>query len=30
MSQRIREMSDNDPRVVALVIRQWMNNDHEQ
>lgn len=29
MSQRIREMSDNDPRVVALVIRQWMNNDHE-
>ncbi len=30
MSQRIREMSDNDPRVVALVIRQWMNNEHEQ
>ena len=29
MSQRIRDMSDNDPRVVALVIRQWMNNDHE-
>lgn len=29
MSQRIREMSENDPRVVALVIRQWMNNDHE-
>ncbi|MTH48026.1 flagellar basal-body MS-ring/collar protein FliF [Intestinirhabdus alba] len=29
LSQRIREMSDNDPRVVALVIRQWMNNDHE-
>lgn len=29
MSQRIREMSDNDPRVVALVIRQWMSNDHE-
>ena len=29
MSQRIREMSDNDPRVVALVIRQWINNDHE-
>ncbi|SPX19919.1 flagellar M-ring protein [Escherichia coli] len=27
--QRIREMSDNDPRVVALVIRQWINNDHE-
>ncbi|EAA0945894.1 flagellar M-ring protein FliF, partial [Escherichia coli] len=22
-------MSDNDPRVVALVIRQWINNDHE-
>ncbi len=29
MSQRIREMSDNDPRVVALVIRQWINNDRE-
>ncbi len=29
MSQRIREMSDNNPRVVALVIRQWMSNDHE-
>ena len=29
MSQRIREMSDNDPRVVALVIRQWMSNEHE-
>jgi len=28
MSQRIREMSDNDPRVVALVIR--MSNEHEQ
>ncbi|MFU2366571.1 MAG: hypothetical protein ACM685_13005, partial [Enterobacteriaceae bacterium] len=22
-------MSDNDPRVVALVIRQWMGNEHE-
>jgi len=30
LSQRIREMSDNDPRVVALVIRQWMSNEHEQ
>lgn len=29
MTQRIREMSDNDPRIVALVIRQWMSNDHE-
>ena len=29
MSQRIREMSDNDPRVVALVIRQWMSNEDE-
>lgn len=29
MSQRVRELSDNDPRVVALVIRQWMNNEHE-
>ena len=27
MSQRIREMSDNDPRVVALVIRQWMSTE---
>ena len=27
MSQRIREMSENDPRVVALVIRQWMSNE---
>ncbi|MGE9549803.1 flagellar basal-body MS-ring/collar protein FliF [Erwinia amylovora] len=27
MSQRIREMSDNDPRVVALVIRQWMKDE---
>ena len=30
MSQRIREMSDNDPRVVALVIRQWMSTENEQ
>lgn len=29
MSQRVRELSDNDPRVVALVIRQWMSNEHE-
>lgn len=29
MSQRIREMSDNDPRVVALVIRQWMSTENE-
>lgn len=29
MTQRIRDMSDNDPRIVALVIRQWMSNDHE-
>ena len=29
MSQRIREMSDNDPRVVALVIRQWMRTENE-
>ncbi|WP_312241794.1 flagellar basal-body MS-ring/collar protein FliF [Pantoea sp.] len=27
MSQRIREMSENDPRVVALVIREWMSNE---
>lgn len=29
MSQRIHEMSDSDPRVVTLVIHQWVNNDHE-
>ncbi len=27
MSQRIRDMSENDPRIVALVIRQWMSNE---
>ncbi|WP_058911196.1 flagellar basal-body MS-ring/collar protein FliF [Entomohabitans teleogrylli] len=27
MSQRIRDMADSDPRVVALVIRQWMSNE---
>ncbi|SFN63560.1 flagellar M-ring protein FliF [Izhakiella capsodis] len=27
MSQRIREMSENDPRVVALVIRNWMKDE---
>ncbi|ADD77462.1 FliF [Pantoea ananatis LMG 20103] len=27
MSQRIRDMSENDPRVVALVIREWMGNE---
>jgi len=27
MSQRIRDMSENDPRVVALVIREWMSNE---
>lgn len=26
-SQRVRELSDKDPRVVALVIRQWMSNE---
>lgn len=30
MSQRIREMSDNDPRVVALVIRQWMSGEEHE
>lgn len=25
-SQRIRDLADNDPLVVALVIRQWMSN----
>lgn len=27
ISQRIREMSENDPRIVALVIRQWMKEE---
>lgn len=27
LSQRIREMSENDPQVVALVIRDWMGNE---
>lgn len=27
MSQRIRDMSENDPRVMALVIREWMSNE---
>ncbi|MEG3128255.1 flagellar basal-body MS-ring/collar protein FliF [Pantoea cypripedii] len=27
LSQRIRDMSENDPRVVALVIREWMSNE---
>lgn len=27
MSQRIRDMSENDPRVVAQVIREWMSNE---
>ncbi|PWC22158.1 flagellar M-ring protein FliF [Brenneria roseae subsp. roseae] len=26
-SQRIRELAENDPRVVALVIRQWMGSE---
>ncbi|MDF7679679.1 flagellar basal-body MS-ring/collar protein FliF [Enterobacteriaceae bacterium ESL0689] len=26
-SQRVRELSDKDPRIVALVIRQWMSNE---
>ncbi|ANI31650.1 flagellar M-ring protein FliF [Yersinia entomophaga] len=26
-AQRIRELADKDPRVVALVIRQWMSTD---
>ncbi|WP_213990988.1 flagellar basal-body MS-ring/collar protein FliF [Sodalis sp. dw_96] len=26
-SQRIRDMADADPRIVALVIRQWMSNE---
>ncbi|BDH45357.1 flagellar M-ring protein [Salmonella enterica subsp. enterica serovar Choleraesuis] len=29
LGERIRELSENDPRVVALVIRQWMSEDHE-
>jgi flagellar M-ring protein FliF len=27
MSQRVRDLADSDPRVVALVIRQWMSNE---
>ncbi|CAK6491844.1 Flagellar M-ring protein [Pantoea sp. Nvir] len=27
MSQRIRDMSENDPRIVALVIREWMSKE---
>ncbi|SFU29835.1 flagellar basal-body MS-ring/collar protein FliF [Xenorhabdus koppenhoeferi] len=26
-SQRIRELAEKDPRVVALVLRQWMSNE---
>lgn len=26
-SQRIRDMTDQDPRIVALVIRQWMSTE---
>lgn len=26
-AQRIRELADKGPRIVALVIRQWMSND---
>ncbi|MEX7685618.1 flagellar M-ring protein FliF C-terminal domain-containing protein, partial [Proteus mirabilis] len=26
-SQRIREMAEKDPRVVAMVIRQWMSKE---
>lgn len=27
LSQRVRDLSDSDPRVVALVIRQWMSDE---
>ncbi len=27
MSQRIQEMTENDPRITALVIRQWMKEE---
>lgn len=27
MSQRVRDLSDSDPHVVALVIRQWMSTE---
>ncbi|TKI08279.1 flagellar basal-body MS-ring/collar protein FliF [Martelella alba] len=26
-SQRVRDVADQDPRIVALVIRQWMSNE---
>ncbi|GAA0516201.1 flagellar basal-body MS-ring/collar protein FliF [Tatumella terrea] len=27
LSQRVREMSENDPQIVALLIRGWMGNE---
>ncbi|PKB89847.1 hypothetical protein A8A01_11180 [Ewingella americana] len=26
-TQRVQELADKDPRIVALVIRQWMSNE---
>jgi len=28
-SQQLRELAEQEPRVIALVIRQWMNKDHK-
>ena len=26
-TQKLRELAEQEPRVIALVIRQWMNKD---
>ena len=28
-TQQLRELAEQEPRVIALVIRQWMNKDHK-
>ncbi|MDQ0431109.1 flagellar M-ring protein FliF [Pantoea agglomerans] len=28
-SQQLRELAEKEPRVIALVIRQWMNKEHK-
>lgn len=28
-SQQLRELAEQEPRVIALVIRQWMNKEHK-
>ncbi|WP_058913570.1 flagellar basal-body MS-ring/collar protein FliF [Entomohabitans teleogrylli] len=29
-TQQLREMAEQDPQVIALVLRQWMNKEHAQ